>query len=91
MTKRELAKILADTRGFDVTVKDAELLLDVAFDEIARSLRRDRRFAYPGFGTFTVRTRKARMGVNPQTKRPIKIPAARYVRFKNAPSLKRGL
>lgn len=29
MTKRELAKILADTRGFDVTVKDAELLLEI--------------------------------------------------------------
>lgn len=66
-------------------------LLDRVFDEIAKKIRKDRRFSYPGFGTFTIRVRKARMGVNPQTKRPLKIPASKTVGFKPAPLLKRGL
>src|SRR5690349_9770161 len=66
-------------------------ILEVVFDEIAKSIRKNRRFSYPGFGTFTIRVRKARMGVNPQTKRPLKIPASKTVGFKPAPLLKRGL
>lgn len=66
-------------------------LLDVVFDLMVRDLHKVRRFSYPGFGTFTIRTRKARMGVNPQTKRPMKIAACRVIGFKAAPRAKRGL
>ncbi|HEV8722741.1 MAG TPA: HU family DNA-binding protein, partial [Candidatus Binatia bacterium] len=45
----------------------------------------------PGFGTFTVRGRKAREGRNPQTGAIIHIKASRTVAFKPAPSLKKGL
>lgn len=91
MTKAELVNLVADTKGLEVTKKDVESILDLAFDGIAKAVRKDRRFSYPGFGTFTVRTRKARMGVNPQTKKPIKIPATKTVGFKPAPVLKKGL
>ena len=91
MTKAELVNLVAETKGLEVTKKDVESILDMAFDGIAKAVRKDRRFSYPGFGTFTVRTRKARMGVNPQTKKPIKIPATKTVGFKPAPVLKKGL
>jgi DNA-binding protein HU-beta len=91
MTKAELVNLVAETKGLEVTKKDVESILDMAFDGIAKAVRKDRRFSYPGFGTFTVRTRKARMGVNPQTKKPIKIPASKTVGFKPAPVLKKGL
>jgi DNA-binding protein HU-beta len=91
MTKAELVNLVAETKGLEVTKKDVEGILDLAFDGIAKAVRKDRRFSYPGFGTFTVRTRKARMGVNPQTKKPIKIPASKTVGFKPAPVLKKGL
>lgn len=91
MTKAELVNLVAETKGLEVTKKDVEAILDLAFDGIAKSVRKERRFSYPGFGTWTVRTRKARMGVNPQTKKPIKIPASKTVGFKPAPILKKGL
>jgi DNA-binding protein HU-beta len=91
MTKAELINLVAETKGLEVTKKDVESILDLAMDGIAKAVRKDRRFSYPGFGTFTVRTRKARMGVNPQTKKPIKIPASKTVGFKPAPVLKKGL
>ena len=91
MTKAELVNLVAETKGLEVTKKDVESILDMAFDGIAKAVRKDRRFSYPGFGTFTIRTRKARMGVNPQTKKPIKIPATKTVGFKPAPVLKKGL
>ncbi|HVO31008.1 MAG TPA: HU family DNA-binding protein [bacterium] len=92
MTKAELIDSVAETKGLEGTTKKAvEQILDLAFDEIAKAVRKEKRFAYPGFGTWTVRTRKARMGVNPQTKKPIKIPATKTVGFKPAPVLKKGL
>ncbi len=92
MTKAELIDHVAEAKGLEGTTKKAvEQILDLAFDEIAKAVRKEKRFAYPGFGTWTVRTRKARMGVNPQTKKPIKIPATKTVGFKPAPVLKKGL
>ncbi len=91
MTKAELINHVAETKGLEATKKAVETILDLAFEEVRKSVKKDRRFSYPGFGTFTVRTRKARMGVNPQTKKPIKIPASKTVGFKAAPNFKKSL
>jgi DNA-binding protein HU-beta len=45
-------------------------------------------FVLPGFGRLVLANRKARMGRNPQTGEPIKIPAKRVVKFRMAKSLK---
>ncbi len=45
-------------------------------------------FKIPGLGKLILRNRKARMGRNPQTGEPIKIPAKRVVRFSVAKALK---
>jgi DNA-binding protein HU-beta len=42
----------------------------------------------PGFGRLVLANRKARMGRNPQTGEPIKIPAKRVVKFRLAKALK---
>lgn len=91
MTKAELIDVVAGAKGLEVTKRSVENILDLAFEEIRKSVKKEKRFSYPGFGTFTVRTRKARMGVNPQTKKPIKIPASKAVGFKAAPNFKKGL
>jgi len=44
--------------------------------------------ALPGFGTFSVSKRKARVGRNPQTGKEIKIPAAKVAKFKAGSALK---
>ena len=89
MTKDELIGAVAKN------VKDSALskrltneVLDTAFDVIGKASKKDKRFAYPGFGTFTVRSRKARTGRNPQTGEEIKIKASKTVGFKPAPTLK---
>ena len=45
-------------------------------------------FVLPGFGRLVLANRKARMGRNPQTGEPIKIPAKRVVKFRLSKSLK---
>jgi DNA-binding protein HU-beta len=45
-------------------------------------------FVLPGFGKLVLSNRKARMGRNPQTGEPIKIPAKRVCKFRLTKSLK---
>ena len=45
-------------------------------------------FVLPGFGKLVLANRKARMGRNPQTGEPIKIPAKRVLKFRIAKTLK---
>jgi len=66
-------------------------MLDAVFENISKAIKKEKRFAYPGFGTFTVRNRKARKGRNPQTGEEIKIKASKTVGFKPAPTLKSSL
>ena len=45
-------------------------------------------FVLPGFGKLVLANRKARIGRNPQTGEPIKIPAKRVCKFRLAKSVK---
>ncbi len=92
MTKNELIGAVAKS------VKDSALskrltndVLNATFDVIGKSIKKEKRFAYPGFGTFTVRSRKARTGRNPQTGEEINIKASKTVGFKPTPTLKSTL
>jgi len=89
MTKAELIDAVASTAKISkLAAGDA---VDATFDSIARAIKKGKRFQIPGFGTFTVRSRKARKGRNPQTGATIHIRASRTVGFKAAPLLKKGL
>ena len=89
MTKAEMIDVIA--RSTRQPKKQVAVTVELAFDQIARSIRKDKRFWMPGFGTFTVRRRRARPGVNPRTNAPMTIPAARTVGFRPAPPLRKGL
>lgn len=89
MTKGDLIDAVA--RGAKLNKRTAGDVIDTTFEALARAIRKDKRFQVPGFGTFSVRSRKARKGRNPQTGAEIAIKASRTVGFKPAPSLKRGL
>ena len=89
MTKEELIEAVA--RATDQPKKTVLTTLDTAFNLIARAIRKDKRFWVPGFGTFTVRRRRARAGYNPRTKTAMTIPAARTVGFRPAPELRKGI
>ena len=89
MTKAELIDAVA--RSARLSRPSVASAIDLTFEQIARALRRDKRFSLPDFGTFSVRRRKARRGVNPRTQAPMTIPAARTIGFRPAPKLKKGL
>jgi DNA-binding protein HU-beta len=89
MTKAELIEAVASSANISkVTAGEA---IDATFESIAKAIRKSKRFQVPGFGTFTVRSRKARKGRNPQTGAPISIRASRTVGFKAASLLRKGL
>jgi DNA-binding protein HU-beta len=60
------------------------------FDELLRLATKEAKngFVLPGFGKLVLANRKARMGRNPQTGEPLKIPAKRVCKFRLAKSLK---
>lgn len=60
------------------------------FDETLKLAQKEAKngWVLPGFGKLVVANRKARMGRNPQTGEPLKIPAKRVCKFRIAKSLK---
>ena len=92
MTKDELIVTVMKTCKDNGLIKRlTPHILDNAFSSIGKAIKKDKRFSYPGFGTFTVRKRKARTGRNPQTGEAIKINASKTVGFKPSPKFKGSL
>ncbi len=89
MTKADLIGSVA--KAAKISKRAAGDAVNASFEGLARAIKREKRFQVPGFGTFTVRSRKARKGRNPQTGAVINIKASRTVGFKPAPGLKKGL
>jgi DNA-binding protein HU-beta len=86
MTKSQLVANLATSSG--VSKKQAEELLDAVVDNVVKTVRKGESLKIPGLGIFRMRKMKARIGRNPQTGEPIKIPARKKVGFTVAKSFK---
>ena len=92
MTKDQLIEsVQKSCTGDDISKRLIGDMLDATFEGIQKSIKKNKRFSYPGFGTFLVRNRKARKGRNPQTGAEIQIKASKTVGFKPAPKLKNSL
>jgi len=89
MTKGELVNAVA--KATNTSKKAAENAVNATFESLARVIQKEKRFQVPGFGTFSVRARKARTIRNPQTGAEIRIRASRTVGFKPAPNLKKNV
>ena len=86
MTKAELiAQVAGEAQLRKV---DAEKAINSLIRTVSTTLKKEGRLALAGFGTFAVSQRKAREGRNPQTGKPIKIPATKVVKFKPGKQLK---
>jgi DNA-binding protein HU-beta len=90
MTKAELIDQVHGKLGSDYTKKQVGELIEAVFETAGAAIKGGR-FSFPGFGTFTVKARKAREGRNPRTGKTIKIKASKSVGFKPAPKLKESL
>jgi DNA-binding protein HU-beta len=86
MTKKELvAKLAEETK---VTKKIAAEMLTSLVKTLQDGLKKGGNIRVDGLGTFGVVQKKARNGVNPQTKAKIRIPATKAPKFRAAKALK---
>jgi DNA-binding protein HU-beta len=86
MTKAQVVADLAEKVG--VTKKQASAVLVELADLAAKIIKKGDKLALPGFVTVKVQHRKARIGRNPQTGEPLKIPAKKVVKAVPAAALK---
>jgi len=84
MTKAKVADYLAGK--LDVSKKQATMFLEHLSNLAYREAKNS--FTIPGIGKLVLVNRKARMGRNPQTGEPLRIPARRVVRFRVAKAAK---
>ena len=86
MNKQELIDNIASSA--DITKAAAGRALDSVTDSITGALKQGDSVVLVGFGTFSVRSRAARTGRNPQTGQEIQIAAAKVPAFKAGKALK---
>ncbi|HEY4002528.1 MAG TPA: HU family DNA-binding protein [Candidatus Xenobia bacterium] len=79
MNKEQLINTVADKTG----MKKGEVrqTVDEVFSAISDALIHDGKFQYIGFGSFMVKKRAGRTGVNPRTKEKMDIKARRVATF----------
>jgi len=89
MNRQDLvAKIAKDA---EITKKAANIALNSIIDGITMAMEKGDKVSLVGFGTFKVNKRKARTGVNPQTKAKIQIPPRKVPVFKAGKKLKEAV
>jgi len=86
MNKAELVEEVADQT--ELTKKVSREAVNAVISVITNSLTRQEKVTLVGFGTFQVRQRKARRGVNPQTRGTIQIPAKKVPKFRPGKGLR---
>jgi DNA-binding protein HU-beta len=89
MTKAELIDAVAQSAN--VTKHDAERTISAFFELVVASAKKGEKVAWPGFGSFTASTRKARTGRNPRTGEPVEVPASMAIKFSASSTLKAEL
>ena len=86
MTKTDLIAAVAAEAG--LTKKDADKAVSALINAVTESLKKGGKVQLVGFGTFEVKARAARKGVNPRTKQAITIAASKAPVFKAGKALK---
>lgn len=85
MTKADLASKVAES---GMTKKDAAAAVDAVIVAIKDALAEGEKVSLIGFGTFSVKERKARTGRNPRTGEKLEIPAKKVPVFSPGKGLK---
>jgi nucleoid DNA-binding protein len=88
MNKAELIEYVA--KQTDTTKRSAEDAVNATLEGIKKNVKKGG-VQIVGFGSFTVASRKGRMGRNPQTGEPIKIKPSKTVKFRPGKDFKKML
>ena len=90
MTKRDLIVRIADETG--LIQQDVQAVLQKSLDYIIEALAEDESVEFRNFGVFEIRTRKERLGRNPN--RPdhvVTIPDRKVVKFKPCKNMRQRI
>ena len=86
MNKGELVEAVHKDTG--IAKEKAQAAVDSVVANITKALKKGQKVTLVGFGTFAASKRAAREGRNPQTGKPIKIPAKKVAKFTPGKALK---
>ena len=90
MTKSELIARLAELNP-SLYHRDLEQLVNTVFDTITEALEKGDRVELRGFGAFSLRERKARVGRNPRTGKAVSVDAKTIPFFKMGKGMRERL
>jgi len=86
LTKKEIINSIYMQVGF--SKKISEGLLDDIINIIIHNLKKHKKLKISNFGTFTIRSKKSRVGRNPKTKEEKKISERKVLLFKASKDFK---
>lgn len=86
MKKSELIAVIAEKHN--LSLNDADRLVNNVFDEITEALAAGSRVELRGFGSFSTRQRGARIGRNPKTGKAVSVEPKTVPFFKAGKDLK---
>ena len=80
MNKTQLVDSMSVKSG--LSKADTAKALNAFIESVTETTKAGESLSLVGFGTFSVKERSARQGINPSTKETIQIPAKKVVKFK---------
>ncbi len=86
LTKKDIVNLVYMQLGFSKLI--SESLIDEFFSLIISNLTKERKLKISNFGTFSIRSKKPRIGRNPKTKEIKKISERNVVLFKPSKEFK---
>jgi DNA-binding protein HU-beta len=89
MKRKELIERIAEEAG--VPKSEAHKHFEAFEEVVTEALKAGEEIQITGFGKFSVRERKAREGMNPQTGEKMKIPAQKVPAFRAGNALKEAV
>lgn len=89
MTKADIIENVYEKVGF--SKKESAEIVEMVFETIKETLERGEKIKISGFGNFVIRSKKPRVGRNPQTGEEIEISARKVLTFKPSQVLKNAL
>lgn len=89
MTKAEIVESIYEKIGF--SKKESADLVELVFDTLKETLEKGENIKISGFGNFVVRSKRPRMGRNPQTGQAIEISERKVLTFRPSQILRHAL
>lgn len=89
MTKADIIEQIYERIGF--SKKESSDIVELVFDIIKDTLEKGEKIKISGFGNFVVRSKRPRVGRNPQTGEEIEISARKVLTFRPSQVLKAAL